>query len=190
MQKKEAPPIIPSKEMFLGSSEATVLLTVYGDYESVETRKLNEIIMELLTTFDGKIKYSFRHFPLTQLHQRAHKAAEAVIAAGQEGKYWEMHQLALKNPKSLGIISLKSLARDAGVVNKHFLDDLMNGVYGFNVQDDLREGISLGIKEIPMLYINGELMDKPYTLPRIDKLIREKVKSKKSSPTGKQLKAA
>ena len=190
MQKKEIAPIIPPKDMILGSPEASVLLTVYGDYESIETRKLNEIVMELLTTFNGKLKFSFRHFPLTQLHQRAHKAAEAVIAAGQEGKYWEMHQLVLENPKALGIISLKSLARDAGAMNKHFLEQLMNGVYGWNVQEDLREGISLGIKDIPTLLLNGKLIDKPYTLPRITKLIQDQLKGPKKGASSNQLKAA
>jgi protein-disulfide isomerase len=104
MQKKEIAPIIPPKDMILGSPEASVLLTVYGDYESIETRKLNEIVMELLTTFNGKLKFSFRHFTLTQLNQRSNKAAEAVIAAGQEVKYWDMHLFVLDKQKALGII--------------------------------------------------------------------------------------
>jgi hypothetical protein len=40
----------------------------------------------------------------------------------QKGKYWEMHQLLMDHPQSLGIISLKLRAREAGVVNKRFLD--------------------------------------------------------------------
>ena len=119
------------------------------------------------------VRFSYRHFPLTQIHQRAHKAAEAVIAAGQEGRYWEMHQLVMEHPHSLGIISLKSLAREAGVVNKRFLDQLMNGTFGWNVQDDLREGLSLGIREVPVLLINGSIIEKPLVAGHVNKAIRQ-----------------
>jgi protein-disulfide isomerase len=173
MQKKEVLPVIPSKDFFLGNREAPVRLTMFGDYESADTRKLNEIIMQVLKTFEGKVSFSYRHFPLTQIHQRAHKAAEAVIAAGQEGRYWEMHQLVMEHPHSLGIISLKSLAREAGVVNKRFLDQLMNGTFGWNVQDDLREGLSLGIREVPVLLINGSIIEKPLVAGHVNKAIRQ-----------------
>jgi protein-disulfide isomerase len=98
------------------------------------------------------VNFVFRHFPLTHIHQRAHKAAEAAIAAGQEGKFWEMHQQLLENPHALGVISLKSHSREAGVVNKKFLEQLMNGDFGWYVQDDIREGLELGVREIPALF--------------------------------------
>jgi protein-disulfide isomerase len=180
MQKKEVLPVIPSKDMFLGNTDAQVQLTVFGEYESPETRKLNEMLMQSLKTFKGKVKFTYRHFPLTQVHQRAHKAAEAVIAAGQEGKYWQMHQLVMEHPNSLGIISLKSLAREAGVVNKKFLDQLMNGSFGWNVQDDLREGLSLGVREVPAVFINGKLIDKPLVGHRVNKAIRGVLKDESS----------
>lgn len=71
MHKKEVVPMIPSKEMFAGNADAPVELTVFGDYESPETRQLNETMKEVMKTFEGKVKFVFRHFPLTQVHQRA-----------------------------------------------------------------------------------------------------------------------
>jgi protein-disulfide isomerase len=178
MHKKEEIPVIPPSEMFAGAAEARVQLTMFGDYESAPTRELNEILKTVLKTFDGKISLVFRHFPMTQIHQKAHKAAEAAIAAGQEGKFWEMHQQLLEHPSQLGIISLKSHAREVGVVNKRFLEQLMNGEFGWYVQDDLREGISLGVKEIPVLLINGKMMDKPLTLNRITKAVTEALQAR------------
>ena len=84
MFKKELPPVIPSKDMIIGLPGAPVQLVVFGDYESADTRALHEIIEKILTSFSGKVNFVFRHFPLTKIHQRAHKAAEAAIAAGQE----------------------------------------------------------------------------------------------------------
>jgi protein-disulfide isomerase len=179
MHKKEVVPVIPSKEMFAGNAEAPVELTVFGDYESPETRQLNEVMKEVMKAFEGKIKFVFRHFPLTQIHQRAHKAAEAAIGAGQEGKFWEMHERLMENYHELGITSLKAHAREVGVVNKRFLEQLMNSDFGWNVQDDLREGLDLGIREIPALLINGKKMDKPLNLNRITKAIKEELQVKR-----------
>ncbi|MBO9684247.1 MAG: thioredoxin domain-containing protein, partial [Flavisolibacter sp.] len=110
MHKKEVLPVIPSKSMFAGNADAAVELTVFGDYESAETRQLNDVMKEVMKTFSGKLKLVFRHFPLTQIHQRAHKAAEAAIGAGQEGKFWEMHELLMERYHQLGITSLKAHA--------------------------------------------------------------------------------
>ena len=178
MFKKEVPPVIPSRDMVVGTPEAPVHLVVFGDYESPETRALHEVIETVLDGFAGKINFTFRHFPLTTIHQRAHKAAEAAIAAGQEGKFWEMHRQLMAHPHDLGIISLKAHAREAGVVNKKFLDQLMNSDFGWQVQDDLRDGLALGIRDIPALLINGKPIDKPFTLPRIQKIIRQQLKDK------------
>lgn len=180
MQKKEALPIIPSSEMFAGDAKAPVEVTMFGDYESNETRELNETMKEVLKTFESQIKFTFRHFPLTQLHQRAHKAAEAAIGAGQEGKFWEMHQLLLDHPRELGIISLKGHAREAGVINKRFLEQLMNGDFGWYVQDDLRAGLELGVREIPVLLVNGKTISRPLTLNRVKNAIRNELKNCKA----------
>jgi protein-disulfide isomerase len=176
MHKKELPPVIPSREMIVGALDAPLRLTMFGDYESAETRQLTEVVIELLEEFSGKINLTFRHFPLTSKHQKAHKAAEAAIAAGQEGKFWEMHQQLMQHPHELGITSLKGHARQVGVINKHFLDQLMNGTYGWYVQDDLKYGLELGIKEIPALLINGNRVEAPLNLNQIKKIILKELK--------------
>lgn len=190
MHKKEVLPVIPSKEMFAGNADAAVELTMFGDYESPETRQLNEIMKEVMITFNGKVKLVFRHFPLTQKHQKAHKAAEAAIGAGQEGKFWQMHELLMGRYSQLGITSLKAHAREAGVVNKRFLEQLMNSDFGWNVQDDLREGLELGIRDIPALLINGKIMEKPLNLGRINKAIQRELMAKKSTRTEGKRRAA
>ena len=190
MHKKEVLPVIPSTDMYRGEASAPVELVLFGDYESNETRQLNEILNDVLESFEGKIKMIFRHFPMTKIHQRAHKAAEAAIAAGQEGKFWEMHNLLMERPHALGITSLKSHARDAGVVNKKFLEQLMNSDFGWNVQDDLKAGIELGIRDIPALLINGKMMEKPLSQARIVKVIESEIKLSKAPAKAKKRVAA
>ncbi len=158
--KKDDVIIIEPKEIFVGKKDAPVTLIEFGEYESEECAKVNEVVKQLLEEYEGKIRFQFRHFPLTMIHQRSLKASESAVAAGQEGKFWEMHNVLYANRRNLGTTSLKLHSKEAGVKNKKFLDELVNGVYGWQVQDDIKEGHNRGVKELPAFFIN----DVPFTL--------------------------
>jgi len=158
--KKDDVIIIEPKEIFVGKKDAPVTLIEFGEYESEECAKVNEVVKQLLEEYEGKIRFQFRHFPLTMIHQRSLKASESAVAAGQEGKFWEMHNVLYANRRNLGTTSLKLHSKEAGVKNKKFLDELVNGVYGWQVQDDIKEGHRRGVKELPAFFIN----DVPFTL--------------------------
>ncbi|MEY2917653.1 MAG: hypothetical protein RIS73_1367, partial [Bacteroidota bacterium] len=145
MKVKEVVEIIPSKDIFVGNPDATVTLTQFGDYESEDCAKANEVVKKLLNEFEGKIKFCFRHFPLTKIHQRSMKAAEASLAAGQAGKFWEMHNILFENRRQLGTTSLKLYSKEAGVINKHFLDELINSTYGWQIRNDFQDGVNKGV---------------------------------------------
>jgi protein-disulfide isomerase len=157
---KEVIPVIPPKEIVTGDPSAPVTIVMFGDYESDGSARANEAIKEMLEKYEGSVNFIFRHFPLTRIHQKAHKAAEAAIGAAQEGKFWEMHQHLFSHRQNLGVISLKSYAREVGVKDKKFLDHLINSDWGWFVQDDLKEGLRLGVSEIPALFINGVRFEK------------------------------
>jgi protein-disulfide isomerase len=103
--------IIPTKGLWAGDPSAPVSLVLFGDYESEECGKAHRVITKLLESHGKKIRFNYRHFPLTQIHQHSHKAAEAAVAAAQEGKFWEMHNLLFAHHRRLGTISLREYAR-------------------------------------------------------------------------------
>jgi protein-disulfide isomerase len=173
MKKAEPAEVIPSKKIIVGDEKAPITLMMFGDYESDATARANVVIKHLLENFPEDVKFIFRHFPLTTIHQKAHKAAEAALAAGQEGKFWEMHNELFERRHSLGTISLKSHARSVGVKSKTFLDDLISSLYGMHIQDDLKEGIDKGVKEIPALFINGKLYKNEISIENLELYIKE-----------------
>lgn len=175
MKKAEVVEVIPSSKIFTGNPDAAVTLMEFGDYESTECAEANEVVKALLEAFPNDVKFVFRHFPLVKFHQKAHKAAEASLAAAQEGKFWEMHNELFANRYSLGVISLKSHARDAGVKSKKFLDELLNSHYGLYVQDDLHEGLDLGVTSIPAFFINGKRFAGEPTLPALKAAIEQEL---------------
>ena len=172
--------------MFVGKIDAPVTLMEFGEYESEECAKVNEIVKQLLEEYEGKIRFQFRHFPLTLIHQRSLKASESAVAAGQEGKFWEMHNVLFANRRNLGTTSLKLHSKEAGIRNKKFLDDLVNGVYGWQVQDDLKEGINRGVKELPAFFINEVPFTGKPTFANLSAAIELALKKGKSKATVKK----
>jgi protein-disulfide isomerase len=179
--KKDDVIIIEPREMFVGPKDAPVTLMEFGEYESEECAKANEIVKQLLEEYDGKIRFQFRHFPQTLIHQRSLKASESAVAAGQEGKFWEMHNVLFNNRRNLGTTSLKLHSKEAGINNKKFLDDLVNGVYGWQVQDDLKEGINRGVKDIPAFFVNDVPVTVKPTFANLSAAIDAALKKSKSA---------
>ncbi len=179
MKKAEIVEVIPTTKILVGDKNAPITLMEFGDYESEACAKANEVVKSVLEAYPQQVKFMFRHFPLLKFHQKAHKAAEASLAAAQEGKFWEMHNELYSNRHSLGVISLKGHARDVGVKSKKFLEELINGYYGIYVQDDLKEGMKSGVKDIPAFFINGKRFEKDITFANLSAHIDGLLQNKK-----------
>ncbi|MDB5191694.1 MAG: oxidoreductase [Segetibacter sp.] len=122
---------IKTSDIFVGDNNAPITLTIFIDYESVACANANVVFNQLLEAYSGKVRINFRHFPLSNKHQNAMKAAEAAVAAAQEGLFPQMHNILFANRKKLGRISLQSYAKQVGTTNKGFLDQVINGVYAW-----------------------------------------------------------
>ena len=164
--KKDAPVILP-KDVLIGHPQAPLTLTEYGDYEC-ETALHNDLIVrDVLQRYPGMVNFNYRHFPQTRIHQKAHKAAEAAVAAAQVGMFPQMHDLLLHNRRNLGTASLTYYARELGIGGLHFLDALVTGRYGQYVQGDLAAGLKLGIKEAPTFFVNGTKLEGRVTVKNL-----------------------
>lgn len=186
--KKEVVEIIEPRDVFVGNPKAEVTLEEFGEYESEVCAKANEVVKQLLVDYDGKIRFNFRHFPLTNVHQRSLKAGEAAVATAQEGKFWEMHNILFANRRNLGTTSLKLHSKEAGVKNKRFLDDLVNATYGWQVQGDLKEGLDRGVKNVPTFFVNGTMVTGKPTYEELKKAIDSALKKLKKPAVAKAVK--
>ncbi|HTS43261.1 MAG TPA: thioredoxin domain-containing protein [Puia sp.] len=184
--KKEIVEIIEPKDVFVGKKDAPVTLVEFGEYENEDCAKANEVVKRLLEEYEGKVKFNFRHFPQTKIHQRSLKAGEAAVAAAQEGKFWEMHNILFHNRRNLGTTSLKLHSREAGISNKKFLDNLVNATYGWQVQGDIREGIEKGVTNVPAFFINGEPFSGKPTYENLKKGIDAALRKSKRKSASRQ----
>jgi protein-disulfide isomerase len=99
----------------------------------------------------------YKDFPLPT-HPNAQKAAEAARCAGEQGKYWEYHDLLFTNQSKLDVANLKKFAADLQLNTTRFNTCLDNGTYAEKIRQDVTEGQRVGVGGTPAFFINGRLL--------------------------------
>lgn len=105
-------------------------------------------------TYGNKVRLVFKDFPLPN-HAEAFKASEAAHCAGEQGKYWEMHDAMFANQRALQVPALKQAARALGIDGAKFDECLDSGKHTANVRADYELGEKMGVNSTPTIYING-----------------------------------
>jgi protein-disulfide isomerase len=101
----------------------------------------------------GKVKYVFRDLPLESIHKNAFKAAEASHCAGEQKKYWEMHDRLFSNQNALEPAMLTAHAQAIGIDSKKFQTCLDSGKYAEQIRKDIAEANKYGITGTPTTVI-------------------------------------
>lgn len=104
------------------------------------------------------MKLVWKDFPLTSIHPQAVKASEAAHCAGDQGKYWEYHDVLFANQRALQVDQLKKYAADLGLQASTFATCLDSGKHAGLVQAGLQEATQLGLSSTPSIFINGRLV--------------------------------
>lgn len=97
----------------------------------------------------------FKDFPLDNIHPNARKAAEASRCAGEQGKYWEYHDVLFANSNALEVANLKKFAADLKMDSNQFNTCLDGGKYAAAVTKDAVEGSQAGVGGTPAFFINN-----------------------------------
>ncbi len=132
-----------------------VSVVVYGDYLCPYCRRLRLVIARLRQALGERLAYVFRHYPNERAHPGAHFAARAAEAAGQQGRYWEMHDALYDAEPPLGEAEILALARGLGVDMEQFRRDLDSPETKARVDEDLSEGGSNGVTGTPTFFVDG-----------------------------------
>ena len=138
----------------LGNENAAVTIVAFTDYQCPSCASIHPALERLVKENPGKVRLVTRDFPLHQ-HAEAFKAAEAAEAAREQGKYWEYVHVLMQNQSSLAVAKLKSFASELGLDRTRFDAALDSGKFTEMVQRDVDDGMKLGIKGTPSLFLNG-----------------------------------
>lgn len=136
-----------------GRSDAPVQLIEFADYQCPYCQKVNPDLNKLIQEYAGKVSVIYKDFPLP-MHTNAEKAAEAARCAGEQGKFWEYHNL-LFSEKKLDTVGLKQQAKALKLDEDKFDQCLDSGQEAASVDKDRDEGMKLGLSGTPSFFING-----------------------------------
>jgi protein-disulfide isomerase len=142
-----------------GPEDAPVTLVEYGDYQCPYCADMHSIVQAIAAKMAGRLRFVFRHMPLSEVHPYAQYAAEAAEAAGAQGKFWEMHAAIYEQQSDLGSDLLHQLAIRLGLDIPRFEADLDARRYRPRVKRDFMGGMRSGVASTPAFFINGERYD-------------------------------
>jgi protein-disulfide isomerase len=112
------------------------------------------LLGQVLEQYPTQVKLVFKNFPLRN-HTMARPAALAALAAGEQGKFWELHDLLFQNFSALNAAKIDELARQAGLDMQRFAADRASPTLSSRIDRDLREGSRVGVRATPSIFVDG-----------------------------------
>ncbi len=165
-----------------GSATAPVIIVEFSDFQCPYCRQVQPTLKNLLAKYEGRVSVAYRDLPLREIHPQAQLAAEASRCAGEQGKFWEYHDLLFTNPDKLNRDGLVEQARSLKLDEKQFDSCLSNGKYKAQVEQDLQEGMRAGVTGTPGFFINGVLLSGAQPQAAFEGIIQAEL----SAPKGKR----
>jgi protein-disulfide isomerase len=161
-----------------GKADAPVTIVEFSDFQCPFCARSNPIVDGVLAKYPDKVNYVFKHFPLA-FHAAARPAAIASIAAQEQGKFWEMHEVLFANQASLDASKLESYAKQAGLDVARFKKDLETNKaeYEKRVDAEFALGQSVDVRGTPTLYVGGKKV-RVRTVEGMSAMIDEQLKQK------------
>lgn len=140
----------------LGDKNAKVTMIEFSDYQCPRSSEyfnwtMREIVNDYVKT--GKLRYVFRDFPIESIHPLAMKAAEGAYCAGEQGKYWEMHDRFFRNQMSIEVKILPLHAKMLGLDVPKFQQCLDSGKYAAKVRESVADGEKAGVRGTPAFFL-------------------------------------
>ena len=165
-----------------GPADAAVTIVEFADYQCPYCRQMEPDVSKMREKFNGKVRYSFRDFPLP-MHQFAQKAAEASRCAAKQGKYWPFHKRLFSGDanKDLAVPQMKQIAREMNLNGDQFDKCLDSGEEAAAVAKDLEQGKSLGISGTPTIFINGYVFSGAGSIETMEAVIQGQLDGAKAN---------
>ena len=129
---------------------------------------------ELQKEFPGQVRIVFKHNPLP-FHQDAQLAAEATLAANEQGKFWEYHDKLFENQKALKRENLDQYAKDLGLDEGKFKKALDEGKFKNPIDADKKLAQQVGARGTPAFFVNGRPLSGAQQKDAFAKIIREEI---------------
>ena len=163
-------PISPA-DWPLGSDQAPVKIVEYGDYDCGACRTAHATVKKLVEQRGDVIQIAYRQFPLMKQHPRAMPSALAAMAAGNQGKFWQMHEMIFEGAHEPSDERLRSYAEALELDMEQFALDIEDKQLEREILRRRMEGLKSGLNATPSFWINGKKHEGPISLDGLVKAV-------------------
>jgi len=159
------PSDLTAADHILGNPNAKNTMIIFEDLECPACANFNRQVTGKVPTELKDTKVVFRHFPLVQIHQNAVPAANALEAAGAQGKFWEFANAAYEKQTEWSNLAdtlpyFEGIAKQVGVKDlEKFKTDVQNQAYKAKIESNYREGLALNLQGTPSVFFNGQKIE-------------------------------
>jgi protein-disulfide isomerase len=155
-----------------GSARAPVTVVVFTDFQCPFCAKSEVTMRELAAEYGDQVRIVFKNNPLP-FHDQARLVARAALAAGEQGKFWEYHDLVFAHQDALGGDALLGYATELGLDLVKFRAALDADRTGAAVDADVAEAKRLAVMGTPAFFVNGRRIVGAQPLAKFEALVDE-----------------
>lgn len=164
-----------------GKADSTIKVVEFGDIQCPACAAANPLMDELFKQYGDRVSFTFRHFPLP-MHANAYAGADAVEAAGEQGKFWDMVTKVYETQPVWAETSdpsptFQKLAQELGLDMEKFNKAYTGKTHRDRIDQDKADGQYLAVPGTPTFYVNGEQImsgGPAQVKSKIDELLKEK----------------
>jgi len=174
-------PAGPPKKVDVGSApargpkNAPITVVLFSDFQCPFCGRVEPSITELEKAYPGKVRVAWKNFPLS-FHNNAKPAAEAALAANEQGKFWEMHDILFKNQQNLTAPDLEKYAKEIGLNMDKFKAAIDSHKFVAQIDADQKQGTELGVSGTPAAFVNGQLISGAQPVEAFKKIVEADLK--------------
>jgi protein-disulfide isomerase len=144
-----------------GPEDAPVTLVEYGDFQCSYCGEAYPVVQQVQEAMGDGMRFVYRHFPLTEIHENAGVAAEASESAAAQGAFWPYHDRLFEHQDALSPSDLVAHAEALGLDAAQVEQDLESGARVEPVREDFMGGVRSDVNGTPTFFINGRRYDGP-----------------------------
>jgi predicted DsbA family dithiol-disulfide isomerase len=137
-----------------GNPKAPVTILEFSDFQCPFCVRARPTVKRVREVYGDSVRFAFRHFPL-DFHPLAQKAGEAAACAGEQDRFWQMHDRLWEQTPKLEVPELKAHAQALGLDTAAFASCLDSGRHAGLVERDMQAGQAYGVSGTPAFFVNG-----------------------------------
>ncbi|HET6147618.1 MAG TPA: thioredoxin domain-containing protein [Polyangia bacterium] len=157
-----------------GPKNAPITMVIFSDFQCPFCARVEPTLTQIEKEYGGKVRQVWKNYPLP-FHNNAEPAAEAAMAAGAQGKFWEMHDKLFANNTALDRPNLEKYAQELGLNMAKFKADLDSSKYKSVIEAETKEGQAVGVNGTPAVFINGRKISGAYPFDTFKKITEEEL---------------